>query len=131
MITLGKRWMAYLRSWVSGQKHPDTPRTVFMNCYEYDRVRRILRGRCRSCGYVISEDEKAVKEIAFVCADVNCNCHKMYGPISHRVCSLCYDVFHSLYVNYKLKNVNYFKQIDEKEKADRTDNFNKRDKLGI
>jgi hypothetical protein len=130
VITMGQSWMRYLRAWVTGQKHPETPRTVFMNVYEYDRVRRALKGRCRICNYVISSDEKAVRELVFVCDDKSCSCHRMYGAISHRVCNLCYDMFHFLYNNQGLKNMNYFKQIDEKEKRD-DDETKRRDRMGL
>lgn len=130
MIMMGKSWMRYLRAWVQGQKHPDTPRTVFMNVYEYDRVRRVLLARCRICDAVISRDEKAVRELAFICDNLSCDCHKMYGPISHRVCNLCYDMFHTLYVNYGLKSMNYFKALDEKDKA-ANDDPKRRDRLGL
>jgi hypothetical protein len=127
---MGQSWMRYLRAWTKGEKHPDTPRTIFVNVYECDRVRRVLIARCRICNFVISRDEKAVREIAFVCDDPGCDCKKMYGPISHRVCNCCYDMFHALYVNYGLKNMNYFRALDEKDKAER-DDPKRRDRLGL
>lgn len=123
--------MCYLRTWIQGEKHPETPRTVFMNCYEYDRVRRVLLARCRICDHVISRDERAVRELVFVCDDPTCDCKKMYGAISHRVCNLCYDMFHALYVNYGMKSMKYFKAIDEKEKAERDDDLKKRERMGL
>lgn len=122
--------MAHLKPWVAGEKHPDTPRNVFMNVHDYDRVRRVLLARCKVCDYVISRDEKAVREIVFVCADPKCDCKRLYGAISHKVCYLCYDMFHTLYVNYSLKNMNYFKAIDEKEKKE-NDDSRRRDRLGL
>jgi len=77
MITMGQRWMSAIVSWVPGLKHYATPRTVFANCTEYDRVRKILSGRCKICGYAVSRDEKAVKELVFVCGDKSCDCKKM------------------------------------------------------
>lgn len=130
LITMGQSWMRFLKVWTKGEKHPETPRTVFMNCYEYDKVRRILLTRCRICDHVISRDEKAVKELAFVCDDPDCDCKKMYGAISHPVCNLCYDMFHALYVNYGMKSMNYFKAIDEKEKRD-NDDPKRRDRMGL
>lgn len=123
--------MRYLIVWTKGEKHPETPRTVFMNCYEYDKVRRILVARCKICDHVISRDEKAVREIVFVCDDPKCACKRMYGAISHRVCSVCYDMFHSLYMNPCMTNMNYFKELDEKEKKDKDDDTKKRDRMGI
>jgi hypothetical protein len=104
--------------WIRGQKHPNTPRTIFINVYEYDLIRRVFPSRCKICDYVLSRDEKAIRELAFICSDSTCDCKKMYGPISHRVCYLCYDMFYALYVNHGMTNMNYFKTIDEKEKKD-------------
>lgn len=122
--------MKHLRAWVQGEKHPDTPRDAYMNSCAYDRVRRILMARCRICDYVLSRDEKAVRELVFICDLPECNCKKMYGAISHPVCNLCYDMFHALYVNYGLKSMNYFKALDEKEKKDNEDP-RRRDRLGL
>lgn len=127
MITMGQRWMSAIVSWVPGLKHYATPRTVFANCTEYDRVRRVLLARCKICNAAVSRDEKAVKELVFKCDNRGCDCHKMYGAISHQVCSLCYDLFHALYANYGMKNRNYFKEIDDKIKED-YDNLKKREK---
>lgn len=127
---MGQSWMRYLMVWIQREKHPDTPLIVFTNVCEYDRVRRVLFARCRICDHVISRDERAVREVVFICDDPHCECKKMYGAPSHRVCNLCYDMFHSLYVNYGLKNMNYFKAIDEKEKKEK-DDPKKRDRLGM
>lgn len=127
MITMGQRWMASLISWIPGLKHYNTPKIVFNNCREYDMVRRALVTRCKICDYVVSRDEKAVKELVFVCDNKSCDCHKMYGAISHQVCSLCYDMFHALYANYTMKNRNYFKEIDDKIKQDYL-NYRKRER---
>jgi hypothetical protein len=130
MIQTGQKWMRYLRAWVQGEKHPETPRDVFMNVHEYDRVRRVLLARCRNCDYVISRDERAVREIVFVCDDPKCACKRLYGAISHPVCFLCYDMFHALYRNLGMKDMNYFKAIDEKEKKE-NDDPKRRDRLGL
>jgi hypothetical protein len=122
--------MNQLKVWIEGQKHPDTPRTAFLNCWQYDKVRRLLPARCRICNYVLSGDEKVVRELVFVCDDEKCACKRLYGAISHRVCFLCYDMWHSLYGNYGLKSMNYFKTIDEKEKAEQNDP-KRRDRLGL
>ncbi len=122
--------MRFLKAWIQGQKHPDTPRTVFVNVYECDRLRRILSSRCRICDYVLSRDERAVRELVFICNEADCDCKNMYGAISHQVCNLCYDMFHALYINYGLKIANYFKNLDEKDKKDREDP-RRRDRLGL
>ena len=127
MITMGQRWMSAIVSWVPGLKHYATPRTVYANCVEYDRVRQILMARCRKCGQTVSRDEKAVKELVFKCGDTSCDCHKGYGTKAHQVCSVCYDMFHSLYANYSMKNRNYFKELDEKDKEDP----DKRKRMGL
>jgi hypothetical protein len=116
--------------WVEGERHPDTPISVFKRVRDYDHIRRLIPGRCKICKYVISSDEKVVKELVFVCDDAGCNCKKMYGAISHRVCNLCYDLFHALYVNYLMRDLNYFKAIDEAEKKN-NDDQKRRDRMGL
>jgi hypothetical protein len=118
--------MGQLRSWILGEKHPDTPRTVYMNCYEHDRIRRILPARCTVCDYVVSRNAEAVREINIYCADKTHSCH-IGGSKAHQVCDLCYEMHHALYVNYKLMNMNYFRDIDEKVKRD-YDDFKRRDR---
>lgn len=105
-----------MKEWTPGEKHPDTPVVVFKNVYEYDRVRRILIARCKKCGQVVSTDEQAVKELVFDCKDSNCYCAKSpYATKVHRVCAVCYDMWHALYMNTGLKNMNYFKELNEKD----------------
>jgi hypothetical protein len=104
--------------WTPGIKHPETPRLPFMNCHEQDRVRKILPGRCSICGYVISRDEKAIREIFCSCGNPECACALAKSALSHAVCELCNDMYRALYVNYGLKNINYFKNLDEKQKRD-------------
>ena len=104
--------------WTPGSKHPETARTVFVNCHEQDRVRRILPMRCQVCDYVVSRDEKAIREIFCSCGRPDCPCATAKSALTHIVCHLCYDMFHALYVNYGLKNINYFKNLDEKQKRD-------------
>jgi len=131
MIKMGQSWMRYLIAWTKGEKHPETPRTVFVNVYEYDRVRSVLIARCKVCDYVLSRDEKAVREIVFVCDDPKCACKRMYGAISHKVCYACYDMFHALYMNPVMTNMNYFKEIDEKEKKDNDEGLTRRNRMGL
>ena len=108
-----------MNEWTPGLKHPETNILVFKNCYEYDRVRRVLIARCKKCGQVVSTDEQAVKELVFPCSDPNCYCKKsLYATKVHRVCTVCYDMWHSLYMNAQLKNMNYWKELDEKDKRD-------------
>lgn len=119
-----------MREWTPGSKHPDTPRQIFMNVWEWDRVRRILVARCRICNTVISTDEKAVKELIFTCDTIGCECKVSMGSRAHRVCSLCYDMFHALYMNYYLKGMNYFKELDEIDKKN-DDERKRRDRMGL
>jgi len=116
--------------WTPGQKHPDTSRDVFMNCYEYDQVRRVLEGRCQLCDFVISSDERAIREIVYECRDSLCYCHDAVGSKIHRVCDLCYNVYRSLYVNYGMRSMNYFRNLDEKQKKD-GDDRRRKDRLGL
>lgn len=104
-----------MAEWVPGLKHSMTPHTVFLNCYEYDLVRKVILARCKICNIQISRDEKAMKELMFRCVGTACNCGQF---ITHPVCSLCYDMFHALYVNYLMKNRNYFKDMDDKQRQE-------------
>ena len=115
---MGQRWMGALVSWIPGLRHYATPRTVFANCTQIDKVRQVLTARCKQCGHTVSRDEKAVKELVFKCKDLSCDCHKGFGTKAHQVCSVCYDMFHSLYANYLMKNRNYFKDLDDRDKED-------------
>jgi hypothetical protein len=123
-----KRW-ADIPEWERGLKHPNTSLQVYKNVRDWDHIRLVLHARCVACGFVLSQDEKAVKEIAVSCDDPKCTCQK-FGPLSHRVCSACYDMHHALYNNLRLKDMNYFKSIDEQEKRDQNDP-RRRDRLGI
>jgi hypothetical protein len=125
MITIGKSWMRLLKAWVPGLKHPETPRTVFVNVYEYDRIRRVLTARCKICGFVVSRDEKAIKELIFQCENKDCECWQPMGSKVHQVCDLCDAMWRTLYANYGLRNMKYFREIDEKEKMD-NDNARRR-----
>ncbi len=127
MIENPLAWAKKLLGWVRGEKHPNTPRIVFKNVCECDRVRRVLLSRCRICDFVVSRDALAVREISFRCDNKSCCITLNTKP--HQVCNLCYDLFHSIYVNYGMKDMNYFKQIDEKNKAD-YDKFKRRDNNG-
>jgi hypothetical protein len=110
-------------------KHPMTPRTVFMNCYEYDRVRKVIIARCKICNIQISRNVKDEKELFFRCTGTACNCGQM---VTHPVCSLCYDMYHALYLNFStgynpgLKDRDYFKKIDDKQRQD-WENYKRRE----
>jgi hypothetical protein len=121
MITMGKAWMATIVSWIPGLKHPETGRTQFLNCHEYDRVRMVLKTRCTICDATVSRDEKAVRELVFICKDTACTCKQVYGAANHPVCLLCYDMWYALYANYLMKNRNYFKEMDDRDKKDFND----------
>ena len=105
--------------WTPGSKHPNTPATIFKNCYEWDRVRRILISRCGKCGTVITTVFEDVKELVFLCDNPMCRCHTKYASRTHHVCQVCYDMWHSLYMNVKMSNMNYFKELDEKDEKER------------
>lgn len=108
--------MNRIRIFLQGTKHPDTPNTIFRNVWMCDRLRKILKSRCNICNAVISDDEKAVRELTYKCNNPLCECQRsIYVGQAHRVCDLCYDMWHALYGNHGLKNMNYFKAIDEKE----------------
>jgi hypothetical protein len=127
VITVGKPWMAQLKTWIFGQKHPETPRQVFLNVHDHDRVRRVLLARCKICDYVVSRDAKAVRELVFTCSDQACQCRAPLGSRAHEVCLLCYDMYHALYVNYGMRSLNYFREIDDRYRSDFED-FKKRNR---
>ena len=130
MITVGKAWMAALISWIPGMKHPSTTKTQFKNCHEYDRVRMVLKARCKICDATVSRDAELARELVFVCKDTDCGCKKIYGAISHPVCTLCFDMFQALYVNYGMAYRNYFKDMDDREKKEFNDP-EKRKRMGL
>ena len=101
--------------WIKGERHPDTPIAVYQNVRDYDHVRRVLIARCKQCGQVISTDELKVRELNFRCPDPTCYCKRQYATQLHRVCEACYDMWHALYFNSMLKNMNYWKELDEAE----------------
>jgi hypothetical protein len=131
VITMGRHWMSALVSWIPGLKHPATPKIIYMNCYEYDRVRRAITGRCKICNFVVTRDEKAVRELVFKCGDTSCDCQRTGLSRPHPVCHLCYDMFHALYANYTMVNRNYFKELDDQDKANSGDNPEKRRRMGL
>lgn len=104
-----------MEEWKKGEKHPDTPVSIFRHVYERDRMRRILTARCASCGATVSMDEREVRQITAECDDKNCTCHKKYSSQIHQVCQVCYDMYHAIYFNNQLKNTNYWKDLDEAE----------------
>lgn len=114
-----KKWFPVekFKEWVEGQKHPSTPRNVFMNVFNYDRVRKILKARCQICGFVVTEDPQAVKEVLYQCKKEDCECNRVMGSKAHHVCDLCYWMYRALYMNIGLNHMHYFKKIDEEEKA--------------
>jgi hypothetical protein len=89
-----------------------------MNCYEYDRVRKVIPARCKICDIQISRNLKEERELFFRCVGTACGCGQM---VTHPVCSLCYDMYHALYLNFPsqdspgLKDRDYFKKMDEKQ----------------
>jgi hypothetical protein len=104
-------------NWIQGVKHALTNTTIFRNLWEWDQLRNKLPGRCQTCDIVISTIEYQYKSILFFCAPSKCLCNKPYvmGPKMHDVCEVCDALFRSLYVNYNLKNRNYFKELDAKD----------------
>ncbi len=114
-MSIFQKWLKNEDGWDSGSKHPETHPVVFRNCWSQDLVRRVLSGRCHECGYVVSDDAKAVKELLYKCQDLDCACARIGMARTHRVCDACYNIFHSLYINYGMRNRNYFRDFDEKD----------------
>ena len=107
-----------MSEWTPGLKHPETPVVIFKNVYDWDRVRRILAARCSKCGIVVTTVPEAAKALVMKCNDPSCRCRGTVYDITHDVCSVCYDMWHSLYCNVKLRNMNYWKELDEKDGRD-------------
>ncbi len=105
-----------MTEWTPGEKHPETPKWVFKNVWSRDRLRAILKSRCALCDIVLSSKEEEVRELAIKCEKPDCRCRFYMTLQAHPVCFICYDMFHALYGNAGLKNMNYFKELDEKDK---------------
>ena len=88
------------------------------NCKEMDRIRKILKRRCRNCDHVVSSDAEKSFEVPFLGA----------------VCSLCHDMYTALTFNTKMRNMNYFKELHEKWEKDKKDDGSRggwRDRAGM
>jgi len=83
-----------------------------------DRIRKILKRRCRNCDHVVSSDAEKSFEVPYLGA----------------VCSLCHDLYTALTFNTKMRNMNYFKDLHEKWKKDKDDDGSRggwRDRAGM
>jgi hypothetical protein len=88
------------------------------NCKEMDRIRKILKRRCRNCDHVVSSDAEKSFEVPFLGA----------------VCSVCHDLYTALTFNVEMRNMNYFKQIQEAEDKKKNDDGSRggwRDRAGM
>jgi hypothetical protein len=118
--------------WVPGNKHADTHPTVFRNVWIMETLRRVLKSRCPFCDYPISDDDKQVKELVVRCERKDCpECTKTLSKTRHAVCTVCYDMWHALYMNYCMKSLNYFKYLDEEDERKRRDDDNNRKRMGL
>lgn len=117
--------------WEPGSRHPETPKWIFKNVWSRDRLRVVLKSRCALCDVVITSDQQQIKELAIKCGRPECRCRHYLSAQSHDVCSVCYDMWHALYGNYELKNMNYFKEIDEKIAKDKEDGDERRKRMGL
>lgn len=100
--------------WVRGVKHPATPKGVFINVWKQDQQRVNSNARCQVCDFVIEKEEWKRNELVFVCEKGKCLCTEPLRPgvNSHQVCDVCQAIFRSLYVNYSLKDRDYFRKLD-------------------
>lgn len=104
-IVMGKKWMAGMKVFVRAEKHPDTDVTIWRNCFGADIIRdRLRKGRCECCDATISEDQIKQQEIWD---------HRTQK--TYHVCEVCAIMHRALYINHGLRNMNYFKNIDEAE----------------
>lgn len=107
MITLGQKWMAGIKQYIRAAKHPDTPDTLWRNLFMIDIVRSRVKGRCDYCDATVSEDPIKVQEV-----------YDQGTQKAMHVCDVCAGMHRALYTNYKMKNQNYFKNIDEEEQRE-------------
>jgi hypothetical protein len=107
--------------WIRGLKHARTPPAVFKNAKQWDLLRAINKRRCQICDATISSNQFEIKEIMFECSENRCSCSKPYPSLInlHEVCEVCDAMYRALYVNYGMKNQNYFKNLDNEDKANR------------
>jgi hypothetical protein len=115
MITVGQKWMSDIKKFTRAAKHPKTPEVVWRNLFMIDLIREKVKGRCEYCDATISEDAKSVEEI-----------YDRKAQKSKNACSVCAAIHRSLYMNYKLKNTNYFQEFDE---ADDRENEERKRKM--
>lgn len=99
---MGAKWMAGMKQYIRAAKHPNTPDLVWRNLFMFDIVRSRVKGRCEECDATISEDMKNQQEI-----------YDQKTQSTKHVCDVCAAMHRALYVNHKLSNINYFKNIDE------------------
>lgn len=125
--------MRLLASFAQGTKHPETHPTIFKNVWEWDRLRKILKGRCAKCNATVSSDSKSYKELVYRCGKKDCECMRsVYTPgAAHQVCETCYDMWHSLYGNKFLENYNYFKNLDERDANEGGGEAERRKRMGL
>jgi hypothetical protein len=101
--------------WVQGVKHPLTPPRIFKNLWGHDHDCTKTRARCQICGHAVSDDNKERHEIIFPCERTKCLCSEPYtfGLNSHIVCDVCDGMYRAIYINWTLKNRDYFKKFDD------------------
>lgn len=107
MITTGQKWMAGIKNYIRAAKHPKTPELIWRNLFMLDIIRGRVRGRCEECDATVSEDAIKVQEI-----------YDQATQKTMHVCDVCAGMHRALYINYGMKNRNYFKEIDEAEQRE-------------
>src|SRR6266851_3162311 len=120
-----------LMEWTPVSKHPATNPIILKNVCGMDLVQKVLKGRCANCNHVISDDEKQVRELLMKCWKADCGCSRVLSAIMHSVCNLCYDMWHALYHNYSMKDMGYFKKLDEVDQKRRDDDQQGRKRMGM
>lgn len=101
--------------WIPGIKHPLTPVRIFKNLWSYDQDRKKTKARCQICDHAISDDNRERHELIFACERGKCLCSEPFnfGLTAHTVCDVCDGMYRAIYINWGMKNRDYFKKLDE------------------
>ena len=101
--------------WVPGIKHPLTPVQIFKNLWDHDQDRTKTKARCQICDHAISDDNLERHELIFSCERGKCLCREPFamGLTAHNICDLCDGMYRAIYINWLMKDRDYFKKLDQ------------------
>ena len=101
--------------WVQGVKHPLTPSLIFKNAWLHDRISEKTKTRCQICSHAVSDKDTEHHELIFPCERGKCLCQEplSLGLTAHVVCDVCDAMYRAIYINWTMKNRDYFKKFDD------------------